>query len=267
MDGAHHLLSPYSPTTPSRLCPGIGLRHQVESVNSKRGSNVVCNLHLGAPLSAALANGDDTLSITADCYSIAAAPVGRLPDGKRTGHTDAATAGVVLAYRMGPDQDVFTTNQISRHLLERSSCDWRIAWNTADFALYVAPGRCAFFTVPRRARTNPEVVAEVKAGLQMLRRQAGCCRGAAPRPHCRGRAQPSGTRARRQRLSWLSAQRERTTGQPRNESHWPGAAQALPVLWRGQGRAQRMRGSDLTAKALGVRSLRRRAKASVAHVL
>ena len=38
-----------------------------------RGSNVVRNLHLGAPLSAALANGDDTLSITADCYSIAAA--------------------------------------------------------------------------------------------------------------------------------------------------------------------------------------------------
>ena len=38
-----------------------------------RGSNVVRNLHLEAPLSAALANGDDTLSITADCYSVAAA--------------------------------------------------------------------------------------------------------------------------------------------------------------------------------------------------
>ena len=38
-----------------------------------RGSNVVRNLRLEAPLSAALANGDDTLSITADCYSIAAA--------------------------------------------------------------------------------------------------------------------------------------------------------------------------------------------------
>ena len=34
-----------------------------------RGSNVVRNLCLGAPLSAALASGDDTLSITADCYS------------------------------------------------------------------------------------------------------------------------------------------------------------------------------------------------------
>ena len=38
-----------------------------------RGSNVVRNLHLEAHLSAALANGDDTLSITADCYSVAAA--------------------------------------------------------------------------------------------------------------------------------------------------------------------------------------------------
>ena len=38
-----------------------------------RGSNVVRNLHFMAPLSAALANGDDTLSITADCYSVAAA--------------------------------------------------------------------------------------------------------------------------------------------------------------------------------------------------
>ena len=34
-----------------------------------RGSNAVRNLHFVAPLSAALANGDDTLSITADCYS------------------------------------------------------------------------------------------------------------------------------------------------------------------------------------------------------
>ncbi|CAJ1458056.1 unnamed protein product, partial [Effrenium voratum] len=32
-----------------------------------RGSNVVRNLRLAAPLSAALANGDDTLSTTADC--------------------------------------------------------------------------------------------------------------------------------------------------------------------------------------------------------
>ena len=49
-----------------------------------RGSNVVRNLHLGAPLSAALANGDDTLSITADCYS--------------TAGTHAAITAALLAY-------------------------------------------------------------------------------------------------------------------------------------------------------------------------
>ena len=49
-----------------------------------RGSNVVRNLHLGAPLSAALGNGDDTLSITADCYS--------------TAGTDAAITAALLAY-------------------------------------------------------------------------------------------------------------------------------------------------------------------------
>ena len=42
-----------------------------------RGSNVVRNLHFVAPLSAALANGDDTLSITADCYSTAGTGGGR----------------------------------------------------------------------------------------------------------------------------------------------------------------------------------------------
>ena len=49
-----------------------------------RGSSVVRNLHLGAPLSAALANGDDTLSVTADCYS--------------TAGTDAAITAALLAY-------------------------------------------------------------------------------------------------------------------------------------------------------------------------
>ena len=49
-----------------------------------RGSNVVRNLHFVAPLSAALANGDDTLSITADCYS--------------TAGTDAAITAALLAY-------------------------------------------------------------------------------------------------------------------------------------------------------------------------
>ena len=73
-----------------------------------RGSNVVRNLHFVAPLSAALANGDDTLSITADCYS--------------TAGTDAAIAAALLAYytssqvdtllgdyRTGTAQDAETT--------------------------------------------------------------------------------------------------------------------------------------------------------------
>ena len=42
------------------------------------------SLHFMAPLSAALANGDDTLSITADCYS--------------TAGTDAAITAALLAY-------------------------------------------------------------------------------------------------------------------------------------------------------------------------
>ena len=56
-----------------------------------------------------------------------------------------------------------------------------------------------------------------------LRRQAGRCGG--QRPVHIAKAGP-GRLARRQRLSWLSAPRERTTGQPRNESRrlgtpWP----------------------------------------------
>ena len=131
-----------------------------------------------APLSAALANGDDTLSITADCYStagtdaaIAAAllayytssQVDTLLGDYRTGtaqdaettsaitaallayytsaqvdallgdyrtasaqntQTQAAIAGALLAYRTGPDQDVFTTNQITSALVAyRSAAD------------------------------------------------------------------------------------------------------------------------------------------------
>ena len=140
-----------------------------------RGSNVVRNLHLGAPLSAALANGDDTLSITADCYSTAGTDAaitaalltyytssqvdtllgdyrtGTAQDAEtagaitaallpyytssqvdallgdyrtRTGQTQAAIAGALLAYRTGPDQDVFTTNQITSALVAyRSAAD------------------------------------------------------------------------------------------------------------------------------------------------
>ena len=52
------------------------------------------NLHLGAPLSAALANGDDTLSITADCYS--------------TAGTDAAITAALLAYYTSSQVDTPT---------------------------------------------------------------------------------------------------------------------------------------------------------------
>ena len=81
-----------------------------------RGSSVVRNLHFVAPLSAALANGDDTLSITADCYS--------------TAGTDAAITAALLAYytssqvdtllgdyRTGTAQDAETTSAITGALL------------------------------------------------------------------------------------------------------------------------------------------------------
>ena len=85
-----------------------------------RGSSVVRNLHLGAPLSAALANGDDTLSITADCYS--------------TAGTDAAITAALLAYytssqvdtllgdyRTGTAQDAETAGAITAALLAYTS--------------------------------------------------------------------------------------------------------------------------------------------------
>ena len=69
-----------------------------------------------APLSAALANGDDTLSITADCYS--------------TAGTDAAITAALLAYytssqvdtllgdyRTGAAQDAETAGAITAALL------------------------------------------------------------------------------------------------------------------------------------------------------
>ena len=81
-----------------------------------RGSSVVRNLHFVAPLSAALANGDDTLSITADCYS--------------TAGTDAAITAALLAYytssqvdtllgdyRAGTAQDAETAGAITAALL------------------------------------------------------------------------------------------------------------------------------------------------------
>ena len=122
-----------------------------------------------APLSAALANGDDTLSITADCYSTAgtdaaitaallayytSSQVDTLLQGQRrpapsqprcwpttpphkwtpcwetTARARRRTrrrrrpSGALLAYRTGPDQDVFTTNQITSVLVAyRSAAD------------------------------------------------------------------------------------------------------------------------------------------------
>ena len=118
-----------------------------------RGSNVVRNLHFVAPLSAALANGDDTLSITADCYSTAgtdaaitaallayytSAQVDALLGDYRTraaqdaettsaitGHADAGRhRGRAAGLPDSPDQDVFTTNQITLALVAyRSAAD------------------------------------------------------------------------------------------------------------------------------------------------
>ena len=128
-----------------------------------RGSNVVRNLHLEAPLSAALANGDDTLSITADCYSVAAADaaltaallayytsaqVDALLADYRTAcaqdtQTQAAIAGALLAYRTGPDQDVSTTNQITLALVAyRSAADQDTATASS-----VAAALLSYYTV------------------------------------------------------------------------------------------------------------------------
>ena len=156
-----------------------------------RGSNVVRNLHLGAPLSAALANGDDTLSITADCYSTAgtdaaitaallayntSAQVDALLGDCRTGAAqDAETTSAIttallayytssqvdtllgdyrtasaqdthagrralLAYRTGPDQDVFTTSQITSALgAYRSAADQGTATASRIAAALLSP--------------------------------------------------------------------------------------------------------------------------------
>ena len=83
-----------------------------------RGSNVVRNLHLGAPLSAALANGDDTLSITADCYS--------------TAGTDAAITAALLAYYTSAQVDALlgTTAQGQRRTRRRPAPSRPRCWPT-----------------------------------------------------------------------------------------------------------------------------------------
>ena len=75
-----------------------------------RGSNVVRNLHLEAPLSAALANGANTLSITADCYSVAAADAA-LAAALLAYYTSAQVDALSVDYRTGTAQDAETTSQ------------------------------------------------------------------------------------------------------------------------------------------------------------
>ena len=81
-----------------------------------RGSNVVCNLHLGAPLSAALANGDDTLSITADCYSTAGTDAA-ITAALLAYYTSAQVDALLGDYRTGAAQDAETTSAITGALL------------------------------------------------------------------------------------------------------------------------------------------------------
>ena len=76
-----------------------------------RGSNAVRNLHFVAPLSAALANGDDTLSITADCHSTAGT------DAAITAALLAYYTSTLLGYRTGAAQDAETTSAITAALL------------------------------------------------------------------------------------------------------------------------------------------------------
>ena len=81
-----------------------------------RGSNVVRNLHFVAPLSAALANGDDTLSITADCYSVAAADAA-LAAALLAYYTSSQVDTLLGDYRTGTAQDAETTSAITAALL------------------------------------------------------------------------------------------------------------------------------------------------------
>ena len=81
-----------------------------------RGSNVVRNLHFVAPLSAALANGDDTLSITADCYSVAAADAA-LAAALLAYYTSSQVDTLLGDYRTGAAQDAETTSAITAALL------------------------------------------------------------------------------------------------------------------------------------------------------
>ena len=81
-----------------------------------RGSSVVRNLHFVAPLSAALANGDDTLSITADCYSTAGTDTA-ITAALLAYYTSAQVDALLGDYRTGTAQDAETTSAITGALL------------------------------------------------------------------------------------------------------------------------------------------------------
>ena len=209
-----------------------------------RGSNVVRNLHLGAPLSAALANGDDTLSITADCYSIAAADAalaaallayytsaqvdallgdyrtGAAQDAETTSAISAAllayytsaqvdallgdyrtasaqdtqtqaaiAAGALLAYRTGPDQDVFTTNQITSALVAyRSAADQDTATASSIAAALIShrtSGRSPCRQARRHGGGLGPANSRALSGRRKGRRGGGRHRRADPGPHGR----------------------------------------------------------------------------------
>ena len=69
-----------------------------------------------APLSAALANGDDTLSITADCYSTAGTD-DAITAALLAYYTSAQVDALLGDYRAGAAQDAETTSAITGALL------------------------------------------------------------------------------------------------------------------------------------------------------
>ena len=96
-----------------------------------RGSNVR-NLHFVAPLSAALANGDDTLSITADRHS--------------TAGTDAAIAAALLAY--------YTSSQVDALLGDYGRRDDQRHHSSAAGLLHLGAGRRAVGRLPHSKRAG-----------------------------------------------------------------------------------------------------------------
>ena len=78
--------------------------------------SVVRNLHFVAPLSAALANGDDTLSITADCYSTAGTHAA-ITAALLAYYTSSQVDTLLEKYRTGAAQDAETAGAITAALL------------------------------------------------------------------------------------------------------------------------------------------------------